>query len=75
MPKNEGKPNSGNESQPEESYADKMIREMRGRNQKEQEALSKHEEEIKSEHERLKEILKTRPLTDEERERFDKLTN
>lgn len=72
MPKEPGEPNFGEEPK-EESYADRMIREIKERNQKEQEALRQHKKDILDEYERLKEITKTRPLTDEERKRFNKL--
>ena len=58
----------------EESYADKMIRQMREETQKDLAGLEKHKQEIKNEAERLKEITKTRSLTEEEKRSFKRLT-
>ena len=62
------------EDEPQEPYADKMIREIRERNQNEQNALDQHKKDIMDEYERLRKITKTRSLTDEERKRFNELT-
>jgi len=72
MPKEPGE--SRVEETQEESYADRMIRELRERNMKEQESLEQRKKEKMDEYERLKEITKKRPLTDDERKRFSELT-
>ncbi|MEK7658815.1 MAG: hypothetical protein AAB352_03035 [Patescibacteria group bacterium] len=62
------------ETPQEESRADRAIRELMEKNKQTQDDKEARKEEIVDEYKRLKEILKTRSLTDDERKRFNELT-